>query len=200
VSETALMAREEFPDIKDPLQTALAEVDKVAELLPSRGLEPGGARPVDGSRPAGEPLVARDAYGTRLLLVAPFSYDGGVPDHWYAWDVDLCWIAVVVGAGVFASAGDALREWRDAVGPAASGAAQSPCAAGMTARLLAPACRPGSWRTCCRGGSLANSSASTTGSGAVPATSPDPRQPGRLNPVRRRSCGCVPGLVRGTAR
>ena len=100
------------------------------------------ARPVV-PRPAGEPLAARDAYGSRLLLVAPFSYDGGAPDHWYAWDIDLCWIAVVVGAGVFASAGDALREWRDAVGPAAAGAALSPCAAGMTARLLAPCLRTG---------------------------------------------------------
>ena len=79
-------------------------------------------------------------YGSRRLLVAPFSYDGGAPDHWYAWDIDLCWIAVV-GAGVFASAEDALREWRDAVGPAASGAALSSCPAGMTAQLLGPCLR-----------------------------------------------------------
>jgi hypothetical protein len=143
VSEAALSAREMFPDIKDPHETTLAEAGKVARLLASRGLEPGPGRPADGSRPAGEPLAARDAYGSRLLLMAPFSYDGGAPDHWYAWDIDLCWIAVVVGAGVFASAGNALREWRDAVGPAASGAALSPCAAGMTARLLAPCLQTG---------------------------------------------------------
>jgi hypothetical protein len=75
--------------------------------------------------------------------MAPFSYDGGAPDHWYAWDIDLCWIAVVVGAGVFTSAEDGLREWRDAVGPAASRAALSPCAAGMTAWLLAPCLQTG---------------------------------------------------------
>jgi hypothetical protein len=142
-SKTVLSVREEFPDIKDPLQTALAEAGKVAELLANRRLEPGARRPADGSRPAGEPLAARDAYGSRLVLTAPFSYDGGAPDHWYAWDIDLCWIAVVTGAGVFASAEDALREWRDAVGPAASGAALSPCAAGMTARLLAPCLQTG---------------------------------------------------------
>ncbi len=143
VSETVTSAREMFPDIKDPYETALAEVGKVAKLLADRGLEPGAGRLAGGSRPAGESLVARDAYGSRLLLVAPFSYDGGAPDHWYAWDIDLCWIAVVVGAGVFASAEGALREWRDAVGPAASGAALSPCTAGMTARLLAPCLRTG---------------------------------------------------------
>ena len=143
VSETAVSAREMFPDIKDPYETTMAEVGQVAKLLADRGLEPGAGRLADGSRPAGEPLVARDAYGSRLLLTAPFSYDGGAPDHWYAWDIDLCWIAVVVGAGVFASAEGALREWRDAVGPAASGAALSPCTAGMTARLLAPCLQTG---------------------------------------------------------
>jgi hypothetical protein len=55
----------------------------------------------------------------------------------------LCWIAVVAGAGVVASAEDGLREWRAAVGPAASSAALSPCAAGMTARLLAPCLQTG---------------------------------------------------------
>jgi hypothetical protein len=143
VNEAVLNAPEEFPDIKDPHETALAEADKVAKLLANRGLKSGADYPADGSRPAGEPLVARDAYGSRLLLMAPFSHDGGAPDHWYAWDIDLCWIAVVVGAGVFASAEDAQREWRDAVGPAASGAALSPCAAGMIARLLAPCLQTG---------------------------------------------------------
>ena len=143
VIEAAPSAREMFPDIKDPLETTLAEAGKVAKLLANRGLEPGAGRPADGPRPAGEPLAARDAYGSRLLLMAPFSYDGGAPDHWYAWDIDFCWIAVVVGAGAFASAEDALCEWRDAVGPTASGSALSPCAAGMTARLLAPCLQTG---------------------------------------------------------
>jgi hypothetical protein len=143
VSETVQGVRQEFPDIKDPHETALAEADKAAKPLATRGLEPGAGCPADGSQPAGEPLAARDVYGSRFLLMAPFSYDGGAPDHWYAWDIDLCWIVVVVGAGVFGSAEDALREWRDAVGPAASGAALAPCAAGMTARLLAPCLRTG---------------------------------------------------------
>src|ERR1700730_8829039 len=112
--KTAVSVRERFPDINDPRAAALAEADEVARLLANRGREPGARYPADGSRPAGEPLVARDAYGSRLLLVAPFSYDGGAPDHWYAWDIDVCWIVVVVGAGVSASAEDALREWRDA--------------------------------------------------------------------------------------
>jgi hypothetical protein len=135
--------RELFPDIKDPYETALAEADQAAKLLAERGLEPGGAWTAEGFRPAGEPLAARDVYGSRFLLVAPFGYGGDAPDHWYAWDIDCCWLDRVVGAGVFASAEDALREWRGAVGPPASAAALSPCAAKMPARLLA-ACLPAS--------------------------------------------------------
>jgi hypothetical protein len=137
MDETVREKLTEFPDIEYPLDTALAEADKIAAQAVGREVEPNPACLADGCRPAGEPLVALDVYGSRYVLVAPFSYDCGAPDHWYAWDIDLCWIDVVVGAGVFASPGDALREWRDSVGAAASGAALSPCPAGMTAELLA---------------------------------------------------------------
>jgi hypothetical protein len=134
VDETA---RELFPDIKYPYETALDEADQAAKLLADGGLEPNGTSTTEGSRAAGEPLAARDVYGSRFLLVAPFGYGGDAPDHWYAWDIDFCWIDRGVGAGVFASAEDALREWRGAVGPTASDAALSTCAAEMTAQLLA---------------------------------------------------------------
>jgi hypothetical protein len=146
-SETALLARETFPDIKDPYETTIAEAGMAAKLLADRGLASGIGNPADGWRPAGEPLVARDAYGGRFLLVAPFSYgqdwDQETPDHWYAWDIDSCWIDVVVSAGVFGSAEDALREWRDAVGAAASGVTLSPSAPETTAGLLAPCLETG---------------------------------------------------------
>jgi hypothetical protein len=128
----------EFPEIKAPLETGLAEAGRFAKLAADRALEPGLGHLADGWRPAGEPLTVCDVYGSRRLVMASFSYDGGAPDHWYAWDIDLCWIAVVVGAGVFASAQDALGEWREAVGPAASGTALSSCPPGLTAQLLAP--------------------------------------------------------------
>ncbi len=133
----------EFPDIKDPLETALAEAERFAKLAGHREVPPGLGHLIDGWRPAGEPLTARDVYGSRRLVMAPFSYDGGATDHWYAWDIDLCWIDVVVGAGVFASAEDALGEWREAVGPAASGTVLSSCRPGLTAQLLAPCLRTG---------------------------------------------------------
>src|SRR5215470_7737674 len=80
-SETAKLARARFPDIKDPCLTALAEAGKAAKLLADRGLASGIGHPAAGCRAAGDPLVARDAYGSRFLLVAPFGYDGEA-DHW----------------------------------------------------------------------------------------------------------------------
>lgn len=81
-------------------------------------------------------MVACDVYGSRFLLVAPFGYDGEAPDHWYAWDIDSCWILNEVGAGVFGSAQDALAEWQHAVGPAAVGTALSRSTPETTAQLL----------------------------------------------------------------
>ena len=133
----------EFPEIKDPLESALAEAEKFVKLAADRAVQPGFGHVADGWRPAGEPLTVCDVYGSRRLVLAPFSYDGGAPDHWYAWDIDLCWIDVVVGAGVFASTEEALGEWREAAGPAASGTVLSSCPPGLTAQLLAPCLRTG---------------------------------------------------------
>jgi hypothetical protein len=133
----------EFPDIKDPRETVLAEAEKFAKLAADREVQPGLGHLADGGRPAGEPLTVCDVYGGRRLVMAPFSYDGSAPDHWYAWDIDLCWIDVVASAGVFASAEEALGEWREAVGPAASGTVLSSCPPGLTAQLLAPCLRTG---------------------------------------------------------
>jgi hypothetical protein len=136
-SETAELARESFPDIEDPYLTVLAEADQAAKLLADRGLAADFALWADGPRPTGDPQVACDAYGSRFLLVAPFGYDGEGPDHWYAWDIDACWILDVVAAGVFGSAQDALTEWQHAAGLPAAGTALSPAAPELTARLLA---------------------------------------------------------------
>jgi hypothetical protein len=136
--DTNLLARTYFPDIKDPHETALAEAGKAAKLLAERGTDVSPV-PDGGCRPAEAPLVARDEYGSRFLLVSPFGYDGEdgeTPGHWYAWDIDACWIDRVVGAGTFGSAAEALAEWRDAVGPRASGAVLAACPPELTVRLL----------------------------------------------------------------
>jgi hypothetical protein len=141
--ETAL--REGFPDIKDPYPAAVAELEKAAALLsPSERLVVTPLKlPVSGARPAGVPLVARDAYGSRFLVAAPFAYETNAPGHWYAWDVDACWVVSVVGAGTFGSADEALAEWHGAVGAAAVGSRLSPGDPGLVAGLLGPCLQTG---------------------------------------------------------
>ncbi|HEY1916147.1 MAG TPA: hypothetical protein VGH27_11300 [Streptosporangiaceae bacterium] len=141
-SDTAKLARERFPDIKDPYTTVLAEVSKAARLLTGRRLASSIVYPAEGAHPAGKTLLARDVYGSRFLLVAPFSYDSDVPDHWYAWDIDTCWILNIVGAGAFGSAEDALTEWQHAVGSGA-GTELSPSTSETTAGLLRTALATG---------------------------------------------------------
>jgi hypothetical protein len=139
-------ASPDFPDIKFPRETAAACLSAAAKSLADSGLSAAVPAPdeEDGWVP-GEALVAQDAYGSRFLLAVPFS-SGEAPgdgDHWYAWDVDACWLVTVVGAGVFGSAEDALTEWRDAVGMTAAGARLSPCPGELAAWLLGPPARSG---------------------------------------------------------
>lgn len=106
------------------------------------GVAPVPAVPVPWYQPAesGDVLAARDAYGDRFLLAAPFSDPGqpGTVDHWYAWDVDWCGNDLVVAGGAYDSADRALTDWRDAVGPAAADAGFSPCPPELGIRLLGP--------------------------------------------------------------
>jgi hypothetical protein len=137
--EHDIALREEFPDIRDPYEAAVAELEKATALLssPQRALVSPVTFPVSGPRPAGVPLIARDAYGSRFLVAAPFGYEADVPDHWYAWDVDTCWVLSVVAAGTFGSAEEALAEWRAAVGTAA-GSELSPADPVLLSKLLGP--------------------------------------------------------------
>jgi hypothetical protein len=126
------------------------KLEATAKLLADRGLSPSPGFPLPEYQPTGDPLVAQDVYGSRFLLVAPFGeIDATRPneqaespkqDHWYAWDLDWCCnMGVAVAAGPWDSAMEALAEWRDAVGPAASAAELSSCAPELASRMLRPA-------------------------------------------------------------
>jgi hypothetical protein len=143
-AEDEAALRAEFPEIKDPYATALAELEKASSLLssPERFVVPHPRPPVAEARPVGVPLVARDTYGSRFLVVAPFGYEADAPDHWYAWDVDACWLLSVVAAGTFGSADEALDEWRAAAGTAAD-SELLPGDPGLVANLLGPCLHTG---------------------------------------------------------
>jgi hypothetical protein len=136
-----------FPDIKFPRETAASCLAAAAKSLADSGLCAAAvpAWPKEAGWVVGEAQVARDAYGSRFLLAVPFGnaeapWKGG---HWYAWDVDTCWLVTVVGAGAFGSAEDALAEWRAAVGETAGDAAFSRCPANLAEWLLGPAVQTG---------------------------------------------------------
>lgn len=76
--------------------------------------------PLPGPRLAGEVLWARDVYGSRFGIVAPFDTAG--EKRWYLWDVDACGFEVfTVFSGYFADADQAGDAWRAGVGEIAAG-------------------------------------------------------------------------------
>ena len=88
--------------------------------------------------PAAAPRWARDGYGTRFAITAPFAAADGT-GRWYLWDIDVCnGEAYTVGAGYFPDADEAFAAWRSAVGPVAAGGARlEPVSdADLAARIL----------------------------------------------------------------
>lgn len=83
-------------------------------------------RATHGRTVTGPALWARNSYGTRWAVAAPFTSADGA-DRWYLWDVDACGYEVVtVHSGFHPSAEAALAEWQQAVGPSAIEAALTP--------------------------------------------------------------------------
>ena len=119
------------------------ELEAEADVIAERGLAPVRASRFRRYQPtAGADVrVARDAYGARFLLAAPFSDPGhqADPDHWYAWDLDWCADGLVVAAGAYGSTAEALAEWRVSAGQAAATAELATCPPELGIRLLDPA-------------------------------------------------------------
>ena len=119
------------------------ELEAEADVIAERGLTPVPGIPVPWYQPTAgaDILVARDAYGARFLLIAPFSDPGqpADPDHWYAWDLDWCADGLVVAAGAYGSTAEAFAEWRVSAGRSATTAELAPCPPELGIRLLDPA-------------------------------------------------------------
>ena len=124
-------------------EESLEELEAGADVITERGLTPVPGIPVPWYQPTAgaDVLVARDAYGARFLLIAPFSDPGqpADPDHWYAWDLDWCADGLVVAAGAYGSTAEALVEWRVSAGPSAATAELASCPPELGIRLLDPA-------------------------------------------------------------
>ena len=124
-------------------EESLEELEAAADVIAERGLTPVPGIPVAWYQPTAgaDVLAARDTYGARFLLIAPFSDPGqpADPDHWYAWDLDWCTDGLVVAAGAYGSAAEALAEWRVFAGPSAATAELASCPPELGIRLLDPA-------------------------------------------------------------
>jgi hypothetical protein len=96
--------------------------ESARDLISTHLDAPTAKRVARGRAVTGPVLWARDVYGTRWAVVAPFTSDAG-PDRWYLWDVDTCGYEVLtVHSGFHASAEAAVAAWRESVGQAADGA------------------------------------------------------------------------------
>ena len=141
-------------------------------MIAGHGLTPVPGVPVPWYQPTAgaDVLVARDAYGARFLLIAPFSDPGqpADPDHWYAWDLDWCADGLVVAAGAYGSAAEALAEWRAFAGPPAATAELASCPPELGIRLLDPALAGSSKASPCSATSQQSSSARSQDCPAAP--------------------------------
>ncbi|MFI5893710.1 hypothetical protein ACIA5D_26750 [Actinoplanes sp. NPDC051513] len=104
-----------------------APLSESAQDLVAEHLDADVARRVArGRMVTGPARWARNSYGTRWAVVAPFTSADGA-DRWYLWDVDTCGYEVVtVHSGFHLSAEAALAAWQQAVGPSAAEAALTP--------------------------------------------------------------------------
>ncbi|MEV6344041.1 hypothetical protein [Actinoplanes sp. NPDC051851] len=84
---------------------------------------PGGENLLADRPLAGEVLWTRDAYGSRVGVLAPFDAEGTV--RWYLWDVDACTFKpFTVHSGFYANPEAALDAWRAGVGATTAAGAQ----------------------------------------------------------------------------
>ncbi|GAA0734350.1 hypothetical protein Drose_35030 [Dactylosporangium roseum] len=97
--------------------------ESASDLISAHLDAPTAKRVARGHAVTGSVLWARDVYGTRWAVVAPFTSVAG-PDRWYLWDVDTCGYEVLtVHSGFHASAESAVAAWRESVGQVAAGGA-----------------------------------------------------------------------------
>ncbi|WP_261576119.1 hypothetical protein [Frankia gtarii] len=69
----------------------------------------------------GEVWQLRDAYGSRLAVIAGFAYPGGTDPSLFLFDVDACGAIMVVNSGCYDDVAQAAAAWRAFAGESADG-------------------------------------------------------------------------------
>jgi hypothetical protein len=112
-------------DLHDTAQAAISRVSKAvgkAEERDAHRREPAWLSQVPLVAATGQTWLMRDVHGSRLAVVAEFSYPGCVDSHVYLLDIDACGIPMIVGGGLHDDVTQAASAWQAWVGEAARGA------------------------------------------------------------------------------
>ncbi len=105
--------------------TARGALDRARKELRSDAAlrqQPDWLRRLARIRATGEVWEMHDAYGTRIAVIAGFSYPGGADRSVFLFDIDACGIIEVAYAGVFDDVAQAATAWRTLVGDTAQSA------------------------------------------------------------------------------
>jgi len=110
------------PALRSIARMALGRVKKELRGAAAVRQQPDWLRQLARIRATGEVWEMRDAYGTRIALIAGFSYPDGVDRSVFLFDIDACGFIEIVHAGVFDDVQQAATAWRARVGDTAESA------------------------------------------------------------------------------
>jgi hypothetical protein len=110
------------PALRSIARTALGRVKKELRGMAAVRQQPDWLRQLARIRATGEVWEMRDVYGTRIALIAGFSYPDGVDRSVFLFDIDACGFIEIVHAGVFDDVAQAATAWRARVGDTAESA------------------------------------------------------------------------------
>ncbi len=107
------------PALQSIAQTAVDRARKGLRGAAAVRQQPDWLRQLGRITATGEVWEMRDAYGTRIALIAGFSYPEGVDRSVFLFDIDACGFIEIVYAGVFDDMAQAATAWRALVGDTA---------------------------------------------------------------------------------
>ncbi|MGH3900828.1 MAG: hypothetical protein ACRDTA_21810 [Pseudonocardiaceae bacterium] len=110
------------PALQSRAQSALGRAKKELRRDAAVRQQPDWLGQLSRITATGEVWEMRDAYGTRIALIAGFSYPRGVDRSVFLFDIDACGVIEIVHAGVFDDVPQAATAWRDLVGDTAQSA------------------------------------------------------------------------------
>jgi hypothetical protein len=110
------------PALRSIAQTALDRAEKELQGNAAVRQEPDWLGQLAQITATGEAWEMRDAYGTRIALIAGFSYPDGVDRSVFLFDIDACGFVELAHADVFDDVEQAATAWRALVGDTAENA------------------------------------------------------------------------------